>query len=132
MKRTAMKRSRKPLWSKKTRDWPRMTEDAHTNSGGRCEICEEPIPMGTYPAHIIPRSNTKESSDESWNIGGLCIVPNNCHTKFDADRHGFFADWGKGTRLYKRIEKDNRLRAYFERLVSVAIGKGFLVFKEGI
>jgi len=88
--------------------------------------------MGTYPAHIIPRSNTKESSDESWNIGGLCIVPNNCHTKFDLDRHGFFADWGKGTRLYKRIEKDNRLRAYFERLVSVAIGKGFLVFKEGI
>lgn len=97
-------------------DWVRMGTESHRNSKGLCEWCGDRIPLGTYPAHIIPRAAGKISSDEAWNIASLCVMGNGCHSKFDKNRARALEQMEQeGAPLAGRIWADPRLRDYFTR-----------------
>ena len=123
MKRTPLKRGKSklkrntPLRSDDGRDWTEMGTVAHRNVRGECEWCEKPLPLGTPPAHIIPRDKKHPELDEPWNLALMGYVkPCTCHTKFDLDRVGSFEKMkAEGAPLAKRIESDPRLSAYFKR-----------------
>lgn len=105
---------------KSKRDWPKMTEETWANCGGRCEWCGDPIPYGNAPAHIIPRSAGKLSSDEAWNLAGMCIGGKRCHPKFDDNRARAVRQMEArgGCKLLGRIKRHPRLKAYFDILES--------------
>ena len=94
-----------------------MAEETWENARGLCEWSEINVPMGTAPAHIIPRAAGKVSSDEAWNLALLSPAR---HTEFDTNRPAALEKMRKqgGCRLSRRIEEDPRLRAYFDRLTA--------------
>jgi len=105
----------------KRRNWHKMSEDAWQAAGGRCEMCGRRVPNGTPYAHIIARSDTKNTSDGPENGAMLCLIgkgsTEGCHARLDANRGLAYIDMkaGPGCRLLDRIEADPKLKAYFER-----------------
>ncbi|KKL57101.1 hypothetical protein LCGC14_2238780 [marine sediment metagenome] len=126
-RKNPMKRSNKQMKTRKAlrnkpskHDWPKMTEETYTNAGGACEWCKRPVPYGTLPAHIIPRSPTDLTLDENWNTSLLHIGGPACHTKFDANRAEAVKamEAAGGCPLLTRIQTHPRLKEYFGILES--------------
>lgn len=94
-----------------------ISEQTFARARGLCEWCGRRLPIGTPAAHIIPRSDPVFTSNEPWNLAALGIVSCQCHTVFDANRAKAVRQMRAegGCRLLKRIDLDERLRAYFER-----------------
>ena len=114
-----LKRSRfKPKPS--PHDWTKMTEETYSNAHGLCEMCGKPVPYGTLPAHIIPRSPTDLTLDENWNTALMHIGELRCHSRFDDSRAQAVRDMeaSGGCRLLTRIKEHPRLRKYFDILES--------------
>ena len=120
-----MKRGGPPKrsWLKRKKskhDWPKMTEETYSNANGICEWCGKPVPYGTLPAHIIPRSAGNESSDRKWNLALIHIGDPRCHGRFDDNRAKAVKQMESqgGCKLLGRIKRHPRLKAYFEKLES--------------
>ncbi len=112
----------KKSWRKKksVHNWSKMTEETYANSHGLCEWCGKPVPYGTLPAHIIPRSPTDLTLDEPWNTACMHIGEPRCHGRFDDGRARAVRQMEAegGCRLLLRIKNHPRLKAHFEILES--------------
>ena len=107
--------------NKAKRDWYNMALDTHRNAKGKCEVCGKNLPLGTAPAHIIPRKKSDPSLDEEWNLALLGYVNYNgctCHTQLD-DNRGKFYQGMEGCRLLQRIQNNPRLKEYFDKRLAI-------------
>jgi len=102
-----------------------MALDTHRNANGFCEMCEAKLPLGTAPAHIIPRNIHDATLDEEWNtalLGYVSYYNCICHTKLDENRGKAYQDMlteKHEPRLLTRIKDNTRLREYFEKKLAV-------------
>jgi len=111
--------------NKTKRDWHLMALNTHRNAGGRCEVCRKNLPLGTPPAHIIPRDINDKTLDEDWNLALMAYVGLHgcvCHTKFDENRgkaYQAMLNNEYGCKLLNRILSHPRLKEYFDRRLAI-------------
>ena len=116
MKRSRMKK--KP----DGREWHIMALNTHRNANGFCDRCGEKLPLGTPPAHRIPRKKSDPSLDEDFNLALMGWMGCYCHTKFDEGRGKFYSEMLKEDEpciLLQRILAHPRLKEYMDQELAI-------------